>query len=40
MSLKIYKVNRSGEKASSSSKIDGEIDNITYEGHRKVDLGY
>lgn len=41
MSLKIYKVNRSGEKASSiASKIDGEIDNITYEGHRKVDLGY
>lgn len=23
-----------------ASKIDGEIDNITYEGHRKVDLGY
>lgn len=23
-----------------ASKIDEEIDNITYEGHRKVDLGY
>lgn len=23
-----------------ASKINGEIDNITYKGHRKVDLGY